>query len=495
MKTLSLTATRLVLSLAAAGIVGGASVGLATGRHASAAAPVAAVQQAAVPTVAMPDFSQIAQRHGAAVVNISVVGKTPAQGEQRADAGRLPPGVDPNDPFFEFFKRFQMPGGQGNGAGREVPERGQGSGFIVSADGLILTNAHVVHNAQRVTVKLTDRREFVAKVLGSDPKTDVAVLKIEAKDLPVVPLGSTRDLKVGEWVLAIGSPFGFENSVTAGVVSAKGRSLPDDSMVPFIQTDVAVNPGNSGGPLFNSRGEVVGINSQIYSRTGGYQGLSFAIPMETVLKVKDEIVAHGKVSHARLGVAVQEINQTLAESFRLDRPEGALVSSVEPGGPADKAGLKVGDVVRQVNGQAIVGSGDLPTLIGQAKPGEQVRLNVWRDGKDLALNARLGDAADTGVKTARADNPADQGRLGLALRPLAPQERREAGVSGGLLVEDAQGPAALAGVQPGDVLLAVNGESVQNVEQVRALLDGSRKSLALLIQRDGDQIFVPVRLG
>lgn len=491
MKTLSLTASRLVLSLAAAGIVGGATVGLVTGTAATAAAPVA-TQQAPVAAAAVPDFSQIAQRHGAAVVNISVIGKAGADDEQQAQT-RAPQGIDPSDPLFEFFKRFQPPGGQGGG--REAPSRGQGSGFIISADGLVLTNAHVVRNAQRVTVKLTDRREYVAKVLGSDPKTDVAVLRIDAKDLPVVPLGSTKDLKVGEWVLAIGAPFGFENSVTAGVVSAKGRSLPDDSFVPFIQTDVAVNPGNSGGPLFNARGEVVGINSQIYSHTGGYQGLSFAIPMETALKVKDQIVAHGKASHARLGVSVQEVNQTLAESFKLDKPEGALVSSVEPGSPAAQAGLQVGDVIRQMEGQPIVSSGDLPALIGQALPGEKVKLEVWRQGKPVTLTAQLGDAAAKAVKTAGAEKATDQGRLGLALRPLAPQERREVGVDGGLVVEDAQGPAALAGVQPGDVLLAVNGSKVQNVEQVRAMLGKATKSLALLIQRDGNQIFVPVPLG
>ncbi|WP_439519817.1 Do family serine endopeptidase [Hydrogenophaga sp.] len=492
MKTMSLTASRLVLSLAAAGIVGGASVGLVSGYRANAAVPAVTAQASATAPAALPDFAQIAQRHGAAVVNISVIGKTAPDDEQQA-AARRAPGIDPDDPFFEFFKRFQMP--DAPGGGRPMPARGQGSGFIVSADGLVLTNAHVVKDAERVTVKLTDRREFVAKVLGSDPRTDVAVLRIDAKDLPVVPLGSARDLQVGEWVLAIGSPFGFENSVTAGVVSAKGRSLPDDSFVPFIQTDVAVNPGNSGGPLFNARGQVVGINSQIYSRTGGYQGVSFAIPMETVLQVKDQIVAHGKASHARLGVSVQEINQTLAESFRLDKPQGALVSGVERGGPADKAGLLVGDVIRQVNGQAIVGSGDLPALIGQASPGADVRLDVWRQGKGVVVNAKLGDAADKAVKTARAETPADQGRLGLALRPLAPQERREAGVDAGLLVEDARGPAALAGVQQGDVLLAINGERVQSVDQVKAMLGKSAQSLALLIQRDGDQIFVPVRLG
>ena len=499
MKSVSLTANRLVLSLLAAGALGGAGVAITQGRSAQANAPVA-TQAVSNPGLSMPDFSDIAQRHGASVVNISVVGKLPTAKDAQEPTANGPE-IDPNDPFYEFFKRFGgMPGMQGRGGpggqgGAEQPARSQGSGFIVSADGLILTNAHVVRDASEVIVKLTDRREFKAKVLGSDPKTAVAVLRIDAKNLPVVPLGNTRDLKVGEWVLAIGSPFGFENSVTAGVVSAKGRSLPDDSFVPFIQTDVAVNPGNSGGPLFNTRGEVVGINSQIYSRTGGYQGLSFAIPMETVLKVKDQIVATGKAQHARLGVAIQDVNQTLAESFGLPKPEGALVSSVQPGGPADKAGLKVGDVIRSVDDKAVVGSSDLPTMIGQALPGDSVKLAVWRKGEAVDIRAKLGDASEKTAKASEKDSANEQGRLGLALRPLAPNEKSAAGVAGGLLVEAVQGPAALAGVQAGDVLLAVNGAPVNNVEQVRAAVGHAKKSLALLIQRDGDQIFVPVRLG
>jgi serine protease Do len=279
------------------------------------------------------------------------------------------------------------------------------------------------------------------------------------------------------------------------VVSAKGRSLPDDSLVPFIQTDVAVNPGNSGGPLFNSRGEVVGINSQIFSRTGGYQGLSFSIPIELATRVKDQIVATGRATHARLGVAIQEVNQTLADSFKLDKPEGALVAGVERGGPAEKAGLKPGDVIRKVDGQPLVSSADLPALIGSAKPGEKITLEVWRQGRREEISARLADAADKKAEVASADQAAGKARLGLALRPLQPQEQEAAGVEAGLLVQDASGPAAMAGVQPGDVLVAVNGTPVKSIEQVRAAVAKSDKSVALLIQRDGNRIFVPVRVG
>jgi len=512
MNRISITPTRLVAALTAAGVIGGAASALTFGVHARAAAPAnaaAAVSPfapvsaggappaAAAPMspVGAPDFSGIAARYGAAVVNISVSGlsKTSA-GDDDADAaprGRAPR-IDPNDPFYEFFRRFGFPNAPG---ARETPVRGQGSGFIVSADGLVLTNAHVVANAKDVTVKLTDRREFQARVLGADPKTDVAVLRIDAKGLPTLPMGSARDLKVGEWVLAIGSPFGFENSVTAGVVSAKGRTLPDDSVVPFIQTDVAVNPGNSGGPLFNARGEVVGINSQIFSRTGGYQGLSFAIPIDVVSRVKDEIVATGKATHARLGVLIQEVNQTLAESFKLDRPEGALVADVQPGTPAARAGLKTGDVIRKVDGQPIVASGDLPALIGQSRPGQTVKLEVWRDGRRVDVDAKLADASEPARKVAKAEPAAGQGRLGLALRPLQPMEKREARVDAGLLVEDASGPAARAGVQPGDVLVTINGTPATTIEQVRGVVEKAGKSVALLIQRGTERIFVPVRIG
>ncbi|SCK56829.1 serine protease Do [Variovorax sp. HW608] len=492
----SLTSPRaLVLSLAAAGVIGAAATGAYTSANAvsSAQPAAAAATTASAPLVAMPDFSAVTAQTGPAVVNISVVGTTKtAEGPQGA------PGMDPDDPMYDFFRRFQgqgMPRGKQQPQQREVPVRGQGSGFIVSPDGIILTNAHVVKDATEVTVKLTDRREFRAKVLGSDPKTDVAVIKIDAKNLPTLSMGKTKDLKVGEWVLAIGSPFGFENTVTAGVVSAKGRTLPDDSYVPFIQTDVAVNPGNSGGPLINTRGEVVGINSQIYSRSGGYQGVSFAIPIDVAIQIKDQIVATGKASHARLGVAVQEVNQTFADSFKLDKPEGALVSNVEKGSPADQAGLRSGDVIRKVDGDPIVASGDLPALIGQKKPGSKVTLEVWRQGSREELTAKLGDAAEKTATVAKNEDGASQGKLGLALRPLQPEEQREASVDGGLLIVNVGGPAALAGVQTGDVLLAINGTPAKNIEQVRQVVAKSDRSVALLILRDGDRIFVPVRLG
>ncbi|QYF92114.1 DegQ family serine endoprotease [Massilia sp. PAMC28688] len=504
--TTVITAKRLVLALCAAGVVGGA-VGAITVNHNSAVAQAAPAVLAAAPAAAasapvpgapaplaagvvLPDFTAIVARNGPAVVNIRVMGSTKtAMGRQGM------PQLDESDPFYEFFQRFQGP--QNPRAQRDRPVFGAGSGFIISPDGVILTNAHVVRDATEVTVKLQDRREYRAKVLGSDPRTDVAVLKIDARNLPVVPVGRSSDLKVGEWVLAIGSPFGLESSVTAGVVSAKGRSLPDDSKVPFIQTDVAVNPGNSGGPLFNTKGEVIGINSQIYSQTGGYMGLSFAIPIDLAFRIKDQIVATGKAQHAKLGVVIQEVNQAFADSFKLDSPEGALVSNVEKGGAADKAGIKSGDVIRKLNGQPIIASGDLPAMLSTSKPGDKVTLDVWRDGRIVRLDARLANADD---KVAAADvpdalSPDSSSRLGLALRPLEPMERRQSGISGGLVIEDAGGAAANAGVQPGDVLLSVNGRPVNSVGDVRDVVSKSSKSVALLIQRGGDRIFIPVRIG
>ncbi|MPQ56879.1 DegQ family serine endoprotease [Duganella sp. FT27W] len=502
----SKTFKRTVAALAIVAAIGaGGAVAVKQSNAVAAGTPVAAVTAppsanagapaaVAAPSISLPDFSVVAANNGPAVVNIDVRGSTKAsydgqgQGQGRAEAFG-------DDPFLEFFRRFQ---GQGpRGGQREVPTHGMGSGFIISSDGIILTNAHVVRDAREVTVKLTDRREFRAKVLGSDPKTDVAVLKIDAKNLPVVPLAKADNVKVGEWVLAIGSPYGLDNTVTAGVVSAKGRTLPDDQYVPFIQTDVAVNPGNSGGPLFNARGEVVGINSQIYSQTGGYQGLSFAIPIEVATTVANQIVATGKVEHAKLGVTVQEVGQDIADSFKLATPEGALVANVERGGPADKAGLKAGDVVRSMNGKKIVSSIDLPAMVGLTRPGSTVKLEVWRQGKLIALDAKLGNLTDKVAAVSPTSERAEQAssKLGLSLRPLDPNERRDSGIPNGLLIEDAGGAAQSAGVQPGDVLLSVNGYAVSNVDQVRQVVDKSGKSVALLIQRGGDTIFIPVRLG
>ncbi len=514
------TPRRLVLALVAAGAIGalgatGAEL-VGAGRNTAHAENVAVATNnvagsagisASLPTVGAPNFADITARNGAAVVNISVVGSSRSMGQEDGDDAAerhggpaAPQGMDPNDPFFEFFKRFGipgMPGAGGPGMGGQQPDtpvRGQGSGFIVSADGVILTNAHVVRGAKEVTVKLTDRREFSAKVLGADPKTDVAVLKIEAKGLPTVQLGQTSQLRVGDWVLAIGSPFGFENSVTAGVVSAKGRSLPDDSFVPFLQTDVAINPGNSGGPLFNAQGQVVGINSQIYSRSGGYQGVSFAIPIEVATRVQQQIQSTGKAQHARLGVAVQEVNQAFADSFKLDKPEGALVASVDKSGPGAKAGLEPGDVVRKVDGKPIVGSGDLPALVGQALPGQKIELEIWRNGESKTLSATLADASEKTAKASAEKADATNGKLGLALRPLQPEEKKQASLEDGLLVAQAGGPAAQAGIEPGDVLLSINSVPAKNVEDVRATVAKAGKTVALLIWRNGNKIFVPVRL-
>jgi serine protease Do len=498
----AITAKRLTLALCTAGVIGGAVGALAVnhnnaiasgatiGAPAAATAPATTVAPGTQQPMALPDFTQIVSRNGPAVVNISIVGT------QKVSMNQQGPEFDEDDPFFQFFRQFQGPR-MPRGAQRGIPVRGEGSGFIVSPDGVILTNAHVVRDANEVTVKLQDRREYRAKVLGSDPKTDVAVLKIDAHNLPVVPIGSARNLKVGEWVLAIGSPYGLESTVTAGVVSAKGRSLGPDEPVPFIQTDVAVNPGNSGGPLFNTRGEVVGINSQIYSQTGGYQGLSFAIPIDVAARIKDQIVATGKVQHAKLGVAVQEVNQGFADSFKLDAPEGALVSTVERHGPADKAGLKSGDIIRKVDGQPIVQSNDLPAMLSLAKPGQKIAMDVWRDGKIVRIDATLGNASDKADRDADTSvaSAGDGSKLGLALRPLDPVERRQSGIASGLVIEDVGGAAASAGVQPGDVLLSVNGKPVASVEQVRSLVGKASKSVALLIQRGDDKIFIPVRIG
>ena len=438
----------------------------------------------------VPDYRAIVKQAGPAVVGVTVAGMHKASAEEQG----LPPGIE-NDPFFQFFRG--MPGLQqrGRGANPAVPFRGQGSGFIISADGLILTNAHVVREAKEVTVKLSDWREFSAKVLGADPATDIAVLRIDAKNLPTVRLGDARQLEVGDRVLAIGAPYGLEQSATQGIVSAKGRSLPGDAVVPFIQTDAAVNPGNSGGPLFDGSGAVVGINAQIYSQSGGFQGLSFAIPINVALKVKDQIVATGSATHARLGVTVQDLNQSLAESFGLKRPDGALIAKVAPDSAAAAAGLKAGDVILEVNGEPVQRSGALSSLIGLSAPGERVKLKVWHEHASRELDAKLGGADAGDKKVGDADANTQGGQLGLALRPLTRDERRAANADHGLVVEQVGGAAERAGIEVGDLLLAINGKPVQSIEQLKSVLAARPKSVALLVQREGEQIFVPVNLG
>ncbi len=431
----------------------------------------------------LPDFTALVEQAGPAVVNISVVQKLRTAGPAA--------GLNPDDPFYEFFRRFQG----GAPQPREEQQQGVGSGFIVSADGLVLTNAHVVADASEVTVKLTDKREFKARVLGVDRRTDVALIKIDARDLPTVRVGNSSQVKVGEWVAAIGSPFGFENSVTAGIVSAKARVLPDENFVPFLQTDVAINPGNSGGPLFNMNGEVVGINSQIYSRTGGYMGLSFAIPIEVAMKVKDDLQKYGKVSRGRLGVNIQPLSKDLADSFGLKTTQGALVSAVEPNSAAARAGIEAGDVVLAANDQAIDQPADLVRAVGDAKPGAGLKLKVWHQGAARELVARLGEAAPE--QAAANDEPPAQpsAKLGLSLRPLTGDEKQQIGARSGLVVEDVSGPAAAAGIVPGDVILAVNNQPVNSIAELRRLLPHAKGSVAMLVQRENQRIYIPVRIG
>lgn len=454
--------------------------------QASAPAATSSVDAKNVTAVqSLPDMSRIVAKNGAAVVNISVSGKS-KNAAQEQDFSQF----DPEDPFFEFFKRFRVPQQQG-----EQVVRGQGSGFILRDDGIILTNAHVVQDADEVTVKLIDKREFKAKVLGADKATDVAVLKIEAKNLPSLSVGSSTDSKVGEWVLAIGSPFGFENSATAGIISAKSRALPSENYVPFIQTDVAVNPGNSGGPLFNMKGEVIGINSQIYSRSGGYQGLSFAIPIEVAMNIEEQIVKHGKVQRGRLGVTIQEVNQSLAESFGLKKPGGALVSSVEDDSPAGKAGLVPGDVILGMNGNEITASSELPPLVATIKPGESAKLRVWRKGSEKEIDVKV-EAMQDDKQLVSKNDESGKAILGVNVRPLNAEEKRQLELSvGGLFVENASGAAAKAGVRRGDVILSVNGEAVSSVSELQKLISSASKRVALLIQRGNAKLFVPVELG
>ncbi|WP_026182796.1 DegQ family serine endoprotease [Leeia oryzae] len=441
---------------------------------------VASLHNAA--SMLLPDFTKIVAEQGPAVVNVSVSGTVKA-----SDTDNNP--FADGDPFGELFKRFQLPSPE-----QRTPVHGLGSGFIVKDNGIVLTNAHVVADADEVIVKLTDKREFKAKVLGVDKLSDVAVLKIPATHLPTVKLGDTANVRTGEWVAAIGAPFGFENSVTAGIVSAKSRSLPDEGYVPFLQTDVAINPGNSGGPLFNLNGEVIGINSQIYSRSGGYQGLSFAIPIDVAMKVEQQLVNTGKVSRGKLGVTIQPVTQELAKSFGLPAPEGALVRSVEKDSPAERAGLEAGDIILKFNGSKIDQSEQLPVLVAGTAPNSSATLSVWHQGKEKQLTLKVGELK---TQTAAAEAaPTSKLKLGLMLRPLSPQESKEAGTRDGLVVEDVtNGPAARAGITPGDIILSVNGVKTASVDDLKAEMDKRKGHLALQIKRGEEVLFVPVNVG
>ena len=459
-----------------------------------ATAPATSVvaQAAGAPVQALPDFAAIAEANKGAVVNIRSTVSAPSKGPF---GGR---GNDDNEdqdenPMNEFLRRFGMEGQM-----PPQPREGMGSGFIVGADGVILTNAHVVEGADEVRVKLSDRREFKGKVVGLDHTTDIAVVRIDAKSLPTVKLGDASKIRVGEWVVAIGSPFGFENTVTSGIVSGTSRSLPEGSYVPFIQTDAAVNPGNSGGPLFNMQGEVIGINSAIYSRTGGYMGLAFAIPIDVAKNVEEQLLKTGKVQRGRLGVGIQEVSASLAKSFGLDRPTGALVSTVESGGPAEKAGLQPGDVILGFNGKKIETSSELPPLVAQIKPGTKSELEIWRGGKKQTLGLAVGEMKNEAVaKNGQAKPEAEEGgKLGLAVRALTPEEKKAlGGNASGLVVERATGPAAKAGLRRGDLITAVNGKAVKSVEELRAMVSKAKDNVALLVRRGDATVFVPIEIG
>lgn len=452
----------------------------------------------------LPDFTALAEKQGQAVVNISAT-----QVMHGGPMAGMPfPGLPNDDALNEFFRRFGIPGmpgmpgapGAPDGQQQEYKTQSLGSGFILSADGYVLTNAHVVNAAEEIVVKLNDNREFKAKVIGADRRTDVALLKIDATNLPKVTIGDPGALKVGEWVAAIGSPFGLESTITQGIVSAKGRALPQENFVPFIQTDVAINPGNSGGPLFNLRGEVVGINSQIYSRTGGYMGLSFAIPIDVAIEVADQLKTTGKVTRGWLGIAIQEITKELADSFGLKNTNGALVAGVEKGSPADKGGLQPGDIILKFNGKQITTSSDLPRTVAATKPGQEVAVDILRKGSPRTLNIAVGEMPTSNEEEAvvpKAPAKAEANRIGLVLKDLTPQQKKRLNGKSGLLVLEAQGSAAQAGIRRGDVILGMNNNEVQTVEQFNKQLASvaSGKSVALLVLRGENTLYLPVKVN
>lgn len=444
----------------------------------------------------LPDFTEMVKTNGVAVVNISTIQKAKPEPEEGPKAQQLPEGMPPE--MEELFKHFyNNPDGGGYGGG---DTQSLGSGFVISKDGYLLTNHHVVKDADEIIVKFSDRRESVAKLIGSDPRTDIALLKVDASDLPAVTIGDPSQLKVGEWVLAIGSPFGFEQSVTAGIVSAKGRSLPGGNYVPFIQTDVAINPGNSGGPLFNMDGKVVGINSQIYSRTGGFMGLSFAIPMDVVMNVVEQIKKTGKASHGWLGVQIQDVTRELAESFGMKKSQGALVSKVMPNSPAEKADLQIGDIIIEFNGQAIETSGDLPPMVGITPINDKATLKILRQGKEEIVTFNIGLLPDQVEKLAEAktEKAKPANRLGATVSDLTAEEREALEVAkGGVLVQNVgKGSAKNAGIQAGDVILQIGNSAVRDLAGFDKILKDlpAGKSIAVLVQRRGSPAFLALKI-
>lgn len=446
----------------------------------------------------LPDFTELAEKQGATVVNISVTQS------MRGSSVVSPFGPEGDEQLQEFFRRFgipNMPGmpGQNGEAQPDYKSQSLGSGFIISNDGYILTNAHVVSSADEVIVKLSDNREFKAKIIGSDKRTDVALVKIEATGLPKVTIGDPSKLKVGEWVAAIGSPFGLENTMTAGIVSAKGRALPQENFVPFIQTDVAINPGNSGGPLFNLNGEVVGINSQIYSRSGGSMGLSFAIPIDVAIDVSNQLKASGKITRGWLGIAIQEITKDLAESFGMKNTNGALVAGVEKNGPADKGGLEAGDVILKFDSKPIATSADLPRAVGSTKPGKIVPVEVLRKGSVKTLNIGVGEMPSDPNEIAQSNKSApkvEANKIGLTLKELTAAQKKKLNGKNGLLVIESTGAAAQAGIRRGDVILGLNNSETQSVEQFNKQINAvaAGKTVAVLVQRGENTLYVPIKV-
>jgi serine protease Do len=443
----------------------------------------------------LPDFTELYEKQGPAVVSIDVT--------QRARRGPQMPELSEDDPFYEFFRRFG-PIPPRRGSPRDQEAQSTGSGFVVGSDGYIVTNAHVVDGADEVKVRLSDRREFVAKVVGADKRTDVALLRIEARDLPKVTVGDPDKLKVGEWVVAIGKPFGLENTMTAGIVSAKGRDLPQENLVPFIQTDVAINPGNSGGPLFNLKGEVVGINSMIYSRTGGYMGLAFAIPIDVAMNTVNQLKDKGRVTRGRIGVTIQEVSKEAAEAFGLKAPSGALVNSVEKGGPAEKGGVEAGDIILKADGRDVKSSNDLPRIITALRPGQQVKLVVWRKGAQRETTVTVAELREEPAQAQRRSAPvpkekAKPNRMGLVLSDLTDEQKKEADVKSGVLVDEVTN-GVRGNVQPGDVLLEVVSKGVtteaKSAAQVNELLGRLDKGAAvtLRLKRGENQFYATVRL-